>query len=90
MEVNPLGLLVQLYVLPLTEVAPMAADVPEQIVDGLPTLAEGAGLTVIVTLFDFEHPEEFVSRTVYTVVVDGETLGFALEEEYPEGLLDQE
>ena len=41
MEVNPEGLLVQLYVLPLTEEAPMVAELPEQILLALPAFAEG-------------------------------------------------
>ena len=50
--------------LPLTELAPIDAEFPEQIVLGLPTFAEGSGLTVIVTELDFVQPAEFVSSTV--------------------------
>ena len=79
-EVNPDGLDVQLYVLPETEVAPIAAEFPLHIVDGLPTLAAGIGLTVMVTELDLVHPALLVSVNVYTVVAVGETLGLAAVE----------
>ena len=45
-EVNPPGLLVQLYVLPLTDAAPSVVELPLQIAVAVPTEADGNGLTV--------------------------------------------
>ena len=54
------------------------------------TDAEGKGLTVIITEFEFIQPLEFVSVKVYELVDVGETEGFELVELYPEIELDQE
>ena len=59
-EVNPEGLLVQLYVCPLVELAPTLTEVPLQIVLALATLAEGRGLTVIFTESDLLQPVEVI------------------------------
>ena len=56
-EVNPLGLLVQLYVFPTTAVEPIPVEVPLQIVAGLPTVALGTGFTVIVTESELAQPD---------------------------------
>jgi hypothetical protein len=48
-ELNPAGDDVQLYVLPLTAVAPIMVDAPVQIDLSVPATADGNGLTVIVT-----------------------------------------
>ena len=45
-EVKPVGLETQLYVSPLTELAPMLVDEPVHIACALPTSAAGNGLTV--------------------------------------------
>ena len=55
-EVNPLGLLVQLYVFPTTADAPILVEPPLQIVFPEPTVAVGTGFTVIFTESDLEHP----------------------------------
>ena len=56
MLVNPPGLDVQLYVSPLTEVAPIFMEVPEQIEVDEIVEADGKGLTVIFTLSVLLHP----------------------------------
>ena len=48
------------------------------------TMAEGRGLTVIVTELDLTHPFEFVSVNVYELVEVGDTEGFAAVELNPE------
>ena len=50
MEVNPLGLLVQLYVFPTMDFAPMLVELPLQIELAEPVEADGNGFTVIFTL----------------------------------------
>ena len=86
-ELNPDGLDVQLYVLPLTEAAPIVVLAPLQIAPLLPTLAVGNGFTVITTLFVLLQPVAvIVSVTLYVVVIVGLTLGFALVELNPDGL----
>ena len=69
---------------------PIAADVPKQIAEFEPVLAEGIGLTVTVTLFVFTQPAEVVSKRIYLVVVIGLTEGLETKDEKPVGLLDQE
>ena len=88
-EVNPAGLLVQAYVLPATEVAPILIEEPVQI--GLLAIvaAAGSGLTVIDTVFDFTQLLEFVSVSVYVVVIVGDADGLATIELNPAGLLVQ-
>ena len=50
----------------------------------------GIGLTVTFTESLFEHPvAEMVSVSLYSVVAEGVTEGFALEEVNPLGLLVQ-
>jgi hypothetical protein len=88
-EVKPVGLEAQLYVFPLTGEAPIVADVPEQTLLALPTVAAGKGLTETVTEFDFEQPFEFVSINVYVVVIVGAIVGFEPVELNPVGLDDQ-
>jgi hypothetical protein len=89
-EVNPDGLLVHEYVLPVTAVPPIVNELPEQIVFAGPVTADGIGLTVTVTEFEFTQPFEFVSVTVYTVVTLGLTDGLADVEVNPAGLLTHE
>ena len=55
-EVKPAGELIQEYVLPATEAAPIEMLEPVQISVLDITDAEGKGLTVIVTEFDLLHP----------------------------------
>ena len=75
-EVNPLGLLVHEYVLPLTAVAPILAEPPTQMAELLPALAAGRGLTVTTTVFDLLHEVAVtVSVKVKVVVTVGLTLG---------------
>ena len=56
MELNPEGVLAQLYVLPATAVAPMEVEAPLQILVLEITDAAGSGLMVTVTEFDLLHP----------------------------------
>ena len=63
MEVNPLGLLVQLYVCPLVDVPPMLELDPLQIVCADPTLGVGFERTLMDMLDESLHPPEFVSTT---------------------------
>ena len=51
-EVNPDGLLTQLYVSPVTDDAPIEADAPVQMPVPLPAFADGDGFTVITVLFE--------------------------------------
>ena len=86
-DVNPLGLDVQLYVWPLVELAPILVDDPLQIAVADTTVADGKGLTVIFTESDLLQPVAvIVSVTVYVVVVLGETLGLLLVDVNPLGL----
>ena len=55
-EVNPPGLLVQLYVCPATAVAPTVVDDPLQMVDTEPTPGVGRGFTVTLTESVLEQP----------------------------------
>ena len=57
-EVNPDGLLTQLYVFPATAVAPIDALLPMQIEVLLPVFAEGKGFVVMITLSLAEQPDE--------------------------------
>ena len=89
-DVNPDGLLVQLYVLPETDAAPMETELPEHIVLAEPVEAAGSGFTVTFTESEFEQPVAvIVSVSLYIVVTLGLTEGFALEEVNPLGLLVQ-
>ena len=54
--VNPLGLLVQLYVLPAVVVAPIVVELPVQTEPLLPALFVGTGFTVITTVLVALHP----------------------------------
>ena len=64
-DVNPAGLLVHAYVLPLTAAAPILIEFPVQMLVLEIVAAFGIGLTVMVTEFDFLHPVAvFVSVTV--------------------------
>ena len=88
--VNPLGLLVQLYVLPAVVVAPIVALPPLQIVAFEPALLVGTGFTVITTVLLALHPVAIiVSTKVYVVVIVGDTEGFDVVEVNPLGLLVQ-
>ena len=83
-------MLVQLYVCPLTEDAPITVDVEVQIVVDEPTFAAGKGFTVIFTESDLLQPVAvIVSVNLYVVVTVGETLGLLPEDVNPEGLLVQ-
>ena len=87
-DVNPDGLLVHEYVLPLTEVAPMAIDAPEQMAVLAIIEAAGKALTVTVTGFDFVQPVAvIVSARVYVVVTIGFTIGLDKVEVNPVGEL---
>ena len=55
-ELNPEGLLAQVYVLPATDAAPMEIEAPLQILELAMTAAAGRELMVTVTEFDFAHP----------------------------------
>ena len=63
-DVKPTGELTQEYVLPATDVAPMAIDVPVQMLVLEMVAAAGKGLTVIVTEFELTQWFEFVSVRV--------------------------
>ena len=64
-DVNPDGEDAQLYVFPLTAVAPRAVFAPRQIDLSAPAAAAGNGFTVTTTLFDLKHPVSvMVSVTV--------------------------
>jgi hypothetical protein len=82
-EVKPTGLLIHEYVLPVTAVAPIAMDVPVQILELDIVAATGSGFTVILTVLDFIQPFEFVSTRVYVAVAIGDTEGFELNEPNP-------
>ena len=62
-EVYPEGLLVQLYVCPLVELAPMLAELPLHIVVADPTVADGSGFIVMETVEESLQPLLFVSTT---------------------------
>lgn len=86
-EVKPEGELVQLYVWPLVEDAPIVILPPKQILVLLPVIALGKGFTVITTVFVVGHPvSEIVSVKEYVVVVVGLTEGFDDVEVKPEGV----
>ena len=52
----------------------------------IPALFEGKGLTVMVTEFEVLHPVAVIfSVSVYVVVIEGETDGFAAVEVNPDG-----
>ena len=64
----------------------MPAELPAQIVLSVPAFGVGNGFTVTVTLSKAMHPLALMeSRTMYMVVVPGETVLVALVDEYPEG-----
>lgn len=54
------------------------------------TAAAGSGFTLIVTEFELVQPFDPVSVTVYVVVEEGDTEGFAIVELKPPAELDQE
>ena len=56
LEVNPEGLLVQLYVCPITDEEPTDVEPPAQIDFAEPTLETGRGFTVTITESDLVHP----------------------------------
>ena len=56
MEVNPLGLDVQLKVRPPTKLAPILVEEPLQIVEGEPTLDVGRTFTVTLTESELLQP----------------------------------
>jgi hypothetical protein len=62
-EVNPVGLLVQLYVLPDTAVPPMDAEEPFVMVWPVPAFAAGKAFTPMATLFVAVQLLLFVSVT---------------------------
>jgi hypothetical protein len=68
-ELNPGGVEVQLYVFPPTEVVPIIVGEPEHIVCGLPALAAGNGLTVIVVTDEDAVPHAPLVTTQYKSVV---------------------
>ena len=55
-EVNPLGLLVQLYVFPSTALAPIMVELLLHIEVADPVEADGSGLTVIFTESELLQP----------------------------------
>ena len=55
-EVNPLGLDVQLYVCPLVELPPIDVVEPLQMDFALPGVGVGSGLTVTLMESVLEHP----------------------------------
>ena len=55
-EVNPLGLEVQEYVFPETDVAPILMLCPVHNAWFPPVLADGSGFTVMITESDALHP----------------------------------
>ena len=85
-EVNPDGLLVQLYLLPETGAAPIEMGEPAHIVVLAIVLAAGSGLTLMVTDPVWLHPfaESF---NVYVVVPVGLTEGLAEVDVNPAGTL---
>ena len=63
------------------DAAPRLKEAPEQIPVALVTVAEGRGLTVIVTESVLEHPVAVIfSVRMYVVVTVGLTLGLLLVE----------
>jgi hypothetical protein len=85
-EVNPPGLEVQLYVLPIFDGAPSTVAEFRQIALSDPAAAAGNGVTVTSTLFILEHPVAvIVSVTVYLVETSGVTDGLASVEINPAG-----
>ena len=83
---NPAGTEIQLYVLPVTAVAPNIVLCPAQIARSLPANAAGNGFTVTTTLLLLVHPVAvIVSVTVYVVVTAGLTDGFASVDVKPAG-----
>ena len=60
-ELKPEGELLQEYVSPVTDDAPIESDPPEQMAVLGKTLAAGAGLTVILTLLVSPQPLAVVS-----------------------------
>ena len=68
----------------------MEVDPPLHIDFAVPALGVGNGLTVIFTLSDLLQPVAVItSVNLYVVVVVGDTVGFALVEINPLGLLVQ-
>jgi len=55
-DVNPDGLDVHAYVIPVTDVEPIEVKPPVQIDLSAPALAVGSGLTVIMTASLLVHP----------------------------------
>ena len=89
-EVNPEGLLVQLYELPLTELAPRFKTVFPHTLVSFATFAEGRGLTVIFALLLLVHPDAVtVSVRLYVIVEEGATVILEAVEVNPLGLLVQ-
>ena len=85
-DVNPVGIDVQLYEFPGTGGAPICVLAFWQMSRFGPVTAAGNGLTVTVTLWLLVQPVAvMVSERKYVVVTSGETTGLAVTEVNPGG-----
>ncbi len=84
-DVNPVGVDVHEYVLPVTDAAPIVVELPVQMAFADPVVAAGTGFTVMTTVFVVEHVP-LDSVRLYVVVTVGDTDGLETVEVNPLGL----